>query len=385
MAPTTRATTSRVAKDKAQQRLRRLVDGANEVTFPRLDNAEDMETIDETRISSRVGDYRVVRLEAEVGRVSSEVTSINAKLDRLVQAACPDPVPISYSTPPTRAHTQRGRVALDDTLSCDLLPPPRQLRREANYDGYVDRMARADRFAPPVANGKNLDINEQPMRKPYMYIQRESCQTVKQKLEVRCELSQLEYTNALVKLVIDNRAYDPHDHPHIMRHLRDVTHDAMERQWSAVRKWSQHIFDLVENGDIVWADYQEIQNERLRVAYTAERSGEATNRTGQAPSEFICREYNTRAGCRHRGDHTEGNIKVLHACAFCDALYKRCTHSVLACDRKLQYASARQGQQPQRPQQSQAQLNWRAPFDQQQFNHPPPQLSKNGFQAPRQF
>ena len=176
-----------------------------------------------------------------------------------------------------------------------------------------------------------------------MYISRESCQTVKQKLEVRCSLSALEYTNALVKLVMDLEAYAPTDQPHIMRHLRDVTSDAMERPWATVRKWSQAVFDGIEQGDLTWADYQEIQNLRFRIAHTGPAmSSSKLQNTGPSNNEYLCRDFNSRSGCRHRGDHTDGSVKILHLCAFCDAVQKQCIHNVIACDRKLTYSVNRQ-------------------------------------------
>ena len=140
--------------------------------------------------------------------------------------------------------------------------PPDNSVKTKNRDGYVDRVTRQDSFNPPPVQGKPSDndmLREVPFRKPYMYIDRESCQTDKQRLEARCELSTLEYTNALVKLIMDHRAYHPNDQSHILRRLRDVTHDAMERPWSAVRRWSQVIFYLIVRGDFAWYEHQEIQ------------------------------------------------------------------------------------------------------------------------------
>ena len=265
MAPATRATTSRVAK----ARLKRLVkNGDDEVSFPRLEfntsALSDGKLSDNTCAAPTLSpalsryDHRegwVDRLEAQVKDVRSEVSSIHRKLDKLVDAATLRQGPMHHSTlPRSRAAPGRGGGERANQHE-DSLPPPRQLRQEANRDGFVDYYSQCDRFNPPTTSGKTLDnAADTPIKKPYMYILREVCQTEKQKLEVRCDLSVLEYTNALVKLVLDIRAYHPDDHRHIMRHLRNVTHDAMERPWSAVRRWSQAVFDAIERGEFMWPD-----------------------------------------------------------------------------------------------------------------------------------
>ena len=330
-------------------------------------------------------EVRIANLEGEVSTIRSDVAGINSKLDKLVEAATARPVPILHSTPPRRRHTPKEAWnGHEDSYPHERLPPPRTLRRDQNLDGYVDDYSRRDRFAPPTVKGKQ-DIHDSygDMRKPYMYISRETCQTTKQKLEVRCKLGALEYINAMVKLSMDASAYDPRDLPHILRHLRDVTHDAMERPWGAVRKWSQSIFDAIERGDFCWADRQDIHNERVRIAMTGPQQSMTSNKpgTGQG-AEYLCRDFNSRSGCRHRGDHNEGSVKLLHVCAFCDAVSKQCVHSVVACDRKLQFPSGR-------PQRQQFQYSQQQP---QQFrmgtDHYQPQplyQSKNGPSAPRPF
>ena len=390
MAPITRATTSRAAKVKANSRLRRLVYDDDEVSFPRwaLNQSAPEEIADGSvrpptlsPAPSESSDRRVDILEDQVRGVRQDVASIHHKLDRLVDVATArQPTLQRASTPaPHRAPTEPNHYR-------DQYPPPRALVTEENRDGYVDYYSRADRFQPPVNKGKRDQMDTEPkICKPYMYIIRETCQTMKQKLEVRCELSALEYTNALIKLLMDPQGADPEDRPHIMRHLRDVTHDAMERPWSAVRKWSQSVFDSVELGDFCWAEHQEIQNERVRIAMTAPfqqvNAPQGGGAQGAAKTEFLCRDYNSKSGCRHRADHNEGQVRVLHLCAFCDAVNRQCTHSVVACDRKFMYPSARnQRIYPQQPQQT---SGMRPQYDNQltQFYGQP----KNAQQAPRLF
>ena len=382
MAPATRATTSRAAKQKAQRRMKKLVYRDDEVSFPAInfDTSDDEGPPHLSQNDYDARESRMQQLEGELSTVWSEVRDINGKLDQLVEAATAHRHQPPH-TPPRRGAVDRSTPKHVEYDTEERLPPPRALRRQQNWDGYVDSYSRRDQFDPPHHKGKHDSESNSGIRKPYMYIVRESCQTEKQKLDVRCELTALEYINAMVKLAMDSSAYDPRDQPHILSHLRDVSHDAMERPWNAVRRWSQAIFDAVERGDFCWYDRQDIQNERIRIAMTAPLSIANARKQGNASSnysEFICREYNTKAGCRHRGEHTEGSVKLLHICAFCDAVYKQCTHSVYSCDRKIQYPSARlQRAQPHQFQQPRAVPEYN-PYV------PPPQ-PKNGQLAPQLY
>ena len=251
MGPTTRATTGRIAKAKANERLRRLIGQDNEVSFPNMQQYqtidEDYDTTEKSPYAIRPNDTRVSMLECQMGDVKKEVQGINSKLDMLIGATLKKSNPVSHSMPP-RPPTQREvhETRFDDTIPYNPLPDPVQLRSAANQDGYVNTMVDRARFAPPQHKGKSqmfYDNTEHDMPKPYMYIQREGCQTDKQKLEVRCALTALEYINATLALIRDTRAYDQVDLLAILRHLQDVTQDAMQRDWPAVRRWSQFIWD----------------------------------------------------------------------------------------------------------------------------------------------
>ena len=397
MGPVTRATTTRAAKLKAQERIRR-ARGVEDVDFPRLPS---FRTIDETydrsegcdryRPPSTDGHYgaRINILEGEVKEVREEVTDINNKLDFLVNAAMSNSKPKHQSTPPP---PRLQREKLEDTIPFDPLPPPAQLRRAANYDGYVDDHMRAEQLQVPTTQGKKYHMTERngeaKIQKPYMYIQREACQTEKHKLDVRTSLGALEYIHVSIRLVRDNRAYDPADYPHIMRHIQDLSHDAMERAWPAVRRWSQFIWDMVEIGELVWSDYQAIQNERIRIAMTAPGGGNPATHQAQVTGsnkakEYLCRDFKAKAGCRHRSHHMDDNVRVLHYCAFCDCVGKACPHSVFACNNKRTQPQFNR-QQEMHNMFGNQQQGWGVhPTPLYNYNQGPPQFSKNGYQAPR--
>ena len=363
MGPATRATTSRLAKDKAQARMKRLV-GDAAVNFP---NIPGYVTIDEDFSESgdtppqpdMEYDARISVLEGNVHQVRQEVAGINSKLDVLVNVALSQQKPKAQSTPPASRQLVDWSQDSNDTIPYVPMPKPSVLRREANYDGHVDRLMRADRFNPPHNEGKQNIVSapfvDCPIAKPYMYIQREECQTLKQKLEVRGTEG----------------------------HMQDVTGDAMDRPWSAVRRWSQFIWDAIERGDMEWADRQAIQNERMRIAMTARDGAGAASNHPSKLKEYLCRDFNAKSGCKHRSHHTEDNVRVLHYCAFCDTNNKMSPHSVFACNSKRlqqhphqQYVDHHHMYPPAPHQQ------WRQPTQSQQFSMGQFQ-PKNGMQAPR--
>ena len=140
------------------------------------------------------------------------------------------------------------------------------------------------------------------------------------------------------------------------------------------------MWDLVEEGDLSWADHQLIQNERVSIALTAPATGAPQAGAQNAKvKEVLCRDYNSRGGCRQRGHHVEENIRLMHWCAFCDSVSRQCPHSVFACNNKRMQSNPMHQQFEHNPQQQ----SWR--YNNQQYNMyaPPPQFPKNGQQAPR--
>ena len=385
-------TTSRIAKQKAQERLKRLVTGGeDEITFPKIVHYQTIDQYEsstaESNHTSRSESARVGMLEKEVSDVKGQIKGMNNKLDMLLDVAIGKPDPAFHSTPPRQKVHSQWDITMEETTQAHL-PPPRELRRAANHDGYVDRMAQRDRFQTTYTRGKhdtNIDRHaERPYPKPYLYIDRETCQTEKQKLEVRCTLAPMEYVNATLALIKDTQAYDPADLLGIVDHLQDVTHDVMQRPWPAVRRWSQFIWDGVEKGTFRWNDYQIIQNHRVCIALTAVgAAGTGNNNTQVTQREYVCRDFQTRAGCRHRTSHMDGDIKLLHVCAFCDCVARTCYHSALACAKKMNYPPRQAPGADQFAPNPMAQ-HWR-PMQQTQHNYPMMQQPKNGQTAPRLY
>lgn len=86
---------------------------------------------------------------------------------------------------------------------------------------------------------------------------------MRQKADARPSLSAIEYVDATLAVLANNRAYHPLDYEPIMSHLRRVTRDAIDWPWPAVRHWSQYIWDAVETGILGWEDKELIQEEDM--------------------------------------------------------------------------------------------------------------------------
>lgn len=230
-------------------------------------------------------------------------------------------------------------LVTDSGDEIEQLPPPAVLRREENRSGVIDEMLRREEYQPASGSGKHTKVSHDGnMPRPYMYIEKEGCDTLKDKLDARPSLSAGEYINAMLLLLDDEAAYERRDKHFIFKHILQVSTDSLARPWAGVRKWSVHIWDSVERGRCTWQDQGYIQDARIRISYT---SGPVLS--GSAPSAkkmpaihtdpvySVCREFNTASGCKHSGSHDSGHIRYLHVCAYCDAVGRKSSHSVLKC------------------------------------------------------
>ena len=351
----------RAAKDKSVQE--DVVEVDDEVTFNTItehsskDTTLEMDTTQGTKSSghrstrSAPDESRIDRIEGNVREVQSQVGKMSDKLDLLVTAMY-ESQPLSHSTPPRTAATPANAYSPGPAQNRrdDTILPPRRIRDAQNYDGYVDRYVDREHFTFDQQQGK-LNHADSETIKPYMYIEREECQTQKQRLDARCTMSPLEYIHAVLTLLMDPASHHIRDHSHIMSHLSDVTHDAMERDWPAVRRWSQYVWDSVEKGRFTWDNTQRIQNERIRIAMTG--GGSTTNQGGRGKTQhsnnrggssglkdIVCREFNTVRGCSHRFSHDDGVVRYNHLCAYCDSVNRHCPgHNIVGCERKLQHSN----------------------------------------------
>ena len=362
-------------------RFNRFEDHASELNNDTT-NGDSIDSADRSTAASNVSNTnkRVDDIEREVGIVKTKMENMDSKLDLLIAATAPTP----RSSTPQRSQPARERTGPSEAR----LPPPRQLRREQDRDGYVERLLQEERMRPTNTAGKaNIasDIfHESTIPKPYIYVTREACDSLKQKLDIRNTLAPMEYVHAALALINDNRSHHPQDREHILRHIQEVAHDAIDRQWDEVRRWTQFIWDEVEKDHLRWSDRQLIHNHRVSMAisgskgrgqYTTTNSNHTEGRAQR--TEVICRAFNSRSGCRHRSHHDEGHIRHQHICSFCDSINRHCTgHNVLGCNNKTQYPGQQrfpqqsqhqpQVQQPYRPQDN---MQWRP-------HHPPPMYSQ---------
>lgn len=305
---------------------------------------------------------RIERVESElydinesVSRLDTTVNGLYDKMDSFIKAcgAGPNTSPGQDASPGRTggqssgsgegkdARYPRAATATDTQVitlhdsTVSQLPPPHVLRAEENRYGAVDRLVMKEDLRMGTGHGKPHNNHDIGIPKPFMYVEREGVETLKQKLDNRNSLTALEYMYATISLLHDSAAFQPADKDAILKHLLCVATDALARPWPAVRKWSQHIWDCVDRGRCTWSDVGFIQEERIRMSYTSGApSSSNTHPKTQAniiTESLLCRDFNSISGCKFQGTHEEGNIRKLHACAFCDAMGRRSNHSIQKC------------------------------------------------------
>lgn len=241
----------------------------------------------------------------------------------------------------------------------DSLPAPGALRREENLDGEIDYLLAREDFRPVSNSGKPSHlVNDVGISKPYMFMEREGLETVKQKLEARNSMSALEYINASLLLLQDKSAYEPRDRELILKHILAVSTDALAGPWPDVRRWSQYIWDQVDKGRCTWDNTAMIQDERIRISYTNGSvsqiaTGVSAQHKPQQPSTSpmslaVCREFNAPSGCRFTGSHDLGQVRYIHSCAFCDSMGRKSPHSFQKCRLKQENGNSNQSAQENR-------------------------------------
>lgn len=195
-----------------------------------------------------------------------------------------------------------------------------------------------------------------PIAKPYMYLKRNGCSSIAQKMAARTTITEREYFRAFMALLADHRVYDKRDFPHMFDHLRCITDDCARKPWPLVREWSQNIFDMVERDAIAWHDRQEIQNDRNNFSSTqtgntthnthdrgydrATNDNSARGRIEAEPHERPCTTYNSNRRCNQKQHHQDGPQEVVHACSYCYKITQAYfEHSEQQCRRKTRETS----------------------------------------------
>lgn len=195
----------------------------------------------------------------KVNSLEVEVKDIGARLDILLDrlpaaSSVPAPVynapaPANISVPPpvphdnhltnnvTGVHSQNASYSTSSVLcqephipspavQCPV-PAPQELVRHENRDGRMDNIISKEDYHPAPQSGKHNIAVDTEMPKPFMYLEREGLQTVKQHLDVRNSMTCNEYVHASLSLLRDADAYEPVDRDHIFNHTHDVCADIL--------------------------------------------------------------------------------------------------------------------------------------------------------------
>lgn len=336
--------------------------------------------------------------ESEVSALKTDVGTMNEKLDKLMEsmaalAAKETPPPressgdaLARSDAATATTTTRPEDSSHRSHPADRRNVHHAVGRQLSRDEFLEREMDRDKFEF-AADGRYHYSNDfssaRVIAKPYMYLSRDGLFSVKQRLEARQSITSIEYIDATLALLADRRAFDNRDFNDIMHHLRKVTRDALERPWPAVRRWSQFVWDSIEAGDICWADREEIQVERVRLCFTStapSHNSVPVSKKHNASTEVICRDFNSRQGCRYREGHGDANVFHTHCCSYCDPVGKICFHSVRECERRVTHSRNENGYQQGRARHH-ANFNGHSngPHNSYVQQQQPYQFPKNGF------
>lgn len=288
-----------------------------------------------------------------ISDMSSQVTQVNSRHD--IAQVQPTVSAHSASNPRTQSSSQ-APVTQQAQAQLLGLPPPVELRREENHSGHVDAIVAQEDYRQPAGNGKTQsNISDIAFYKPYMFLDRENLETIKERLDARKSMTAMEYVSATLSLLDDPVAYDNRDKNNILKHLLAVSIDARSRSWPAVRQWTQLIWDNVEKGRCKWDSYGFIQDERVRISYmnsTPSVHANINSQQSKAPNpavhqgeggNVVCRDFNSPSGCRFNHTHDVGPIKYLHVCSHCDALGRKSQHSFQKCRTRTESVGAGSG------------------------------------------
>lgn len=352
--------------------------GYNNITsdiFLERNTAISDTTISEPHVNMSA-EERFTNIETEVSALKTDVGTINGKLDRLIEsmaaleaaktapAAQEPPSEQSDNANNTQhntastAHSDTQSQATGNTHTRGAHGMHHAVDRQLSEEEFLLREMARDRFQY-TESGRYAYSSDftaaRVMAKPYMYLSREGLFSLKHKLDARQTINPLEYVDATLALLADKRAYEVRYYPDIMHHLRKVTRDAQERPWPAVRRWSQSIWDAIEAGDLTWYDRDAIQEERVRLCFTGPTitppSSASGNKKQNASTEVICRDFNSRQGCRFREGHGDAHIFHTHCCSYCDSVGRTCFHSIRECERRVTHSRNDNAQHQGRPRQ----------------------------------
>ena len=249
---------------------------------------------------------------------------------RSVQAIGNPPQPLRHTGPP--------------------VPTPDHLVAESSAVGHIAAAKQLDpTFTNTAGNAKTL--------KPSMFI---SKRLLGKKNDMDDLLFPL-YVHGITGLILNALQDQNTVAAAACRHAREVAEDAAARPWSAVLEWTNTVFERMEKGEISWANYDEIQRDRMRISLVS-----------SVPEKLNipCLAYNYKT-CKHADSHDELGICLRHICGYC--LYNMGsynTHPVRICHS--------QGPPPRSPRPQMSQYNRNREFPKNWLRPLPPQQGLTG-------
>lgn len=134
--------------------------------------------------------------------------------------------------------------------------------------------------------------------------------------------------------MLDDHDVDPAIKPNLVAHMREVSEDASEFEWSNVKHWSEEVFSLVADRRLPegWNSATRIQMLRTGMARVeAARLSIHKDNTNSIARKFQpnnmqadnlrggppCQDYNSANGCQLQSGHMLHGKRQVHVCAYC--------------------------------------------------------------------
>ena len=184
------------------------------------------------------------------------------------------------------------------------------------------------------------------MAKPFHFLERNGCETLKERAEIRSEMTYEEYVVAYLLMMAHQDTQDPETFRYMYSHLVDLARDRCVRSWPAIRAWSQRTFDRIEANTLKWQHVEAIRSERTLPSLSEPWAGAAQvppvkdkkKGTGGSSSTIDnnvpCVKYN-KSECDFSQSHTEAGTSWDHVCSYCNMMFGASyPHPYSACEKR---------------------------------------------------
>ena len=139
---------------------------------------------------------------------------------------------------------------------------PRQQQQQADV-GQADFIKKCLAYGQMGFLGQNTTGKQRSQ--PYYYIRREGIFDDRERFKARDSLTLQEYMLCYNNMLKDKNASYKGTMEQHLTHMSRIMEDSMYRPWHLIRRWSNRVFDDIDDGFLSWDEDFEIQNLRNRM------------------------------------------------------------------------------------------------------------------------